>query len=289
MIIKQISLLFLLIISCFPSFAQVTTVQPSIMVVPYTKEGEDIRTVLEDDVNKRVVLTTIKEAFDQRGFSTVDFIGKLKARSNSAAFAENDQTDLKADIIENSGADIYVEAEIDINKGSRGSSVNIILNAYDTSTGTSLANKTGDSGYFYTDDMAKLASTAIRKNMDSFLNTLQDKFNQIIQNGRSITIRIGVDEGSDKLLDQEVEGTDNLLSEEIENWMEDNAYKNYYHIEGTTDKLIIFDDVRIPLKDERGRNYNINKFANAMQKFFNKINVPVTKSIKGNQIYISIQ
>lgn len=32
---------------------KVTTVQPKIMVVPYTKEGEDIRTLLEEDVNKR--------------------------------------------------------------------------------------------------------------------------------------------------------------------------------------------------------------------------------------------
>ncbi|WP_288849641.1 DUF6175 family protein [uncultured Alistipes sp.] len=37
----------------------VTTVQPKIMVIPYTKEGEDIRTVLEADVNKRIALTKI--------------------------------------------------------------------------------------------------------------------------------------------------------------------------------------------------------------------------------------
>ena len=41
--------------------------QPKIMVIPYTKEGEDIRTVLEKDANKRIVLTKIKEAFDERG------------------------------------------------------------------------------------------------------------------------------------------------------------------------------------------------------------------------------
>lgn len=44
------------------------------MVIPYTMQGEDIRTVLENDVNKRIALTKIKEAFDQRGYTTVDFL-----------------------------------------------------------------------------------------------------------------------------------------------------------------------------------------------------------------------
>lgn len=47
--------------------------QPKIMVIPYTKQGEDIRTILEADENKRIVLTKIKEAFDERGYSTVVF------------------------------------------------------------------------------------------------------------------------------------------------------------------------------------------------------------------------
>ena len=59
------------------SGGQVVTSQPKIMVVPYVKENENIRKILEDDVNKRIVLTKIKEAFDSRGFTTVDFIQKV--------------------------------------------------------------------------------------------------------------------------------------------------------------------------------------------------------------------
>ena len=39
----------------------VVSVQPKIMVLPYIKQGEDYRTILEEDVNKRIVLTKIKE------------------------------------------------------------------------------------------------------------------------------------------------------------------------------------------------------------------------------------
>ena len=56
----------------------VVTVQPKIMVIPYTKAGEDIRTILEQDVNKRITLAKIKEAFDSRGFTTVDLQRDLR-------------------------------------------------------------------------------------------------------------------------------------------------------------------------------------------------------------------
>lgn len=69
--------------------AATVTVQPKIMVVPFVKEGEDIRTVLESDADKRIILTKIKEAFDSRGFTTVDFLGKLKAASTQGAMASS--------------------------------------------------------------------------------------------------------------------------------------------------------------------------------------------------------
>lgn len=59
------------------AWAQTATVQPKIMVIPYTKQGEDISQVIENDVNKRIVLAKIREAFDSRGFTTVDFAANL--------------------------------------------------------------------------------------------------------------------------------------------------------------------------------------------------------------------
>lgn len=270
--------------------AAVTTVQPSIMVVPYTKEGEDIRTVLEADVSKRAVLTDIKESFDERGFTTIDFLGKYKAMSASSQINRNNQSDVVSDVVANSGADIYITAEIDINSSSAGTAVNIILSAYDAYTGASLANKTGNSGRFYTTDISRLANVAIKKNMDVFLDNMQGKFNEIVINGRSIMIEIGVDNGSAFQLSSEMPDTGNLLSDDIELWMEENAYKNNYHIQGTTDLNMIFDDVRIPLKDPKtGRNYNINKFAMGLNNFFRSKGIDIKRQTSGNHLYISIQ
>lgn len=282
---------FCAIIACAQ---QVGTVQPSIMVVPFTKEGQDIRKVIEADVNKRIVLTSIKEAFDNQGFTTVDFIGKFKAMSNAAGFTESNQKDLVDEIIANAGADIYISAEIDVNGTSQGTAVKIILTAFDSATGQSLANKVGDSGRFYTTDIGKLADIAVKKNMDQFLNTMQSKFNDIVANGKSIMVNIGIDEGSSYLMSSEVGDDGDLLSEVIENWMEDNAYKNVCHSTGTTERSIIFDDVRIPIKyiNDKGqeRNYKIQTFGSSMRKFFKSLGIEIGQpQVNGNQLYISIK
>ncbi len=277
------------------SFAQadaslVTTVQPKIMVIPYTKEGQDIRTMLEADVNKRIALTKIKEAFDSRGFTTVDFTAKLKAAGDDAIFAADNQTDLKSQIIQMSGADVYVEAETDVLLSSTGNSVKMLVTAYEISTGNSLANKVGESGKFYTDDIGKLASKAIESCAEDFLNVMQNKFTDIVENGKSIIINFGFTESSAYVMSSEIGSQGLQLSDELELWMEEHAYKNNYHIQGTTDRQMIFDDVRIPLKDPvTGNNYNTNKFALEIFKFMRSLGLKITRNIKGNTIYITIQ
>jgi len=272
------------------SGGKINTVQPKIMVIPFTKEGEDIRTVLEADVNKRIAITKIKEAFDGRGFTTVDFVAKLKAAKDNNVFTSDNQTDLKAQIIQMSGADVYVQAEVDVQKGQSGTSVTLILTAFEASTGNSLSNKVGESGKFYTDDIGKLASKAVEGVAEDFLNVMQTKFTDIVNNGKSVIIDISFDAGSQYKMSSEI-GSEKLpLSDQIETWMEKTAFKNNYHIQGTTDLKMIFDDVRIPLKDQAtGNNYNPNKFALALYQFFKGLGLEPHKDVKGSTIYITIK
>lgn len=211
---------------------EAVTVQPRIMVVPFVKQGEDIRTVLENDVNKRIVMAKIREAFDSRGFTTVDFLARLKSLSNTSGLTMDNQSDLKSMIIQQSGADVYVDAEMNVVLSSTGNSVKVIVTAYDISTGNSLSNKVGDSGKFYTDDIGRLASKAIEGCADDFLNTMQTKFNDIVQNGRSISVTIGFDAASAMSMSTEMGGDGLTLADEIELWMSENAYKNNYTYKG---------------------------------------------------------
>lgn len=269
--------------------APLPTSRPKIMVIPYTAEGEDIRNVLENDVNKRIALTKIKEAFDQRGYTTVDFFAKLKALSKSTALGNTQQQDLKTMIVQQSGADVYVEAETNLLQSPTGNASKVILSGYETSTANSLANAVCESGKFYTDDYGKLTSRAVETGMDRFLNTMQEKLMDIAANGQSISVTIGIDETSTHSMSQEV-GSDGLaLSDALELWIEENAYKGSYHIQGTTDKQMLFDDIRIPLKDENGRTYNINKFGLKLLAFFRNHGMKIERIVSNNMLIITIK
>ena len=265
------------------------TARPKIMVIPYTTKGEDIRTILENDVNKRIALTKIKEAFDQRGYTTVDFFAKIKALSNATALGYSQQTDFKTMVIQQSGADVYVEAEIDLLESSSGNAIKVILSAYEIFTANSLANAVCESGKFYTNDYGKLTSRAVVTGMDKFLNTMQEKLKNIAENGQSIAVTIGIDEDSSYLLSQEVGDEGLALSDALEIWMGENAYKGNYHIQRTTSKQMLFDDIRIPLKDENGRTYNINKFGLKLFTFFRKLGIKIERTTINNMLIVTIE
>ena len=264
-----------------------TTVQPKIIVMPYVTEGNDIRQTIETDPNIRIVLSKIREAFDKRGFTTIDFETKLKAQSANNALSENAQTNRSSMIIQNSGADIYVETEYIYTPSSTGNSVKVLMKACDVSTGSALASKDAFSGQFYTEDIARLAGAAVEKVADDFLNVIQTKFDDIVENGRSIILDIKIDEASIHTLHDSINESE--LADLIEDWVADHAYKNYYHIQGSTELEIIFDDIRIPLKDGNGRNYNINQFDREIRQLFKKIELQVAHTTKNNTLVITIK
>lgn len=272
------------------AIAQVNTVQPSIMVVPFVSEGEDIRKVLDMSNERRQVIAQISGAFADKGFATKDFYANFKSVSQTAVFEDDAQTDLKSQIIQSSGADIFVEADINVSRQSDGNSIRVILKACESSTSKVLASKIGDSGRYYTTDMGKLGAKAVEKAMDGFLSTMQQAFNDMIINGRSIVVNISFGEMSEFNTSSQIGSSSDELRDLLEEWMEKNAFKNYYHIQGTTAKKMIFDDVRIPLKDPvTGNNYNINKFSRALANFFKENGIMADRDMNGSTLYIKVR
>ena len=288
---KHLVFFFLLMVTGY-TWAQ-PIVQPKIMVVPYTNEGEDIRTILEKDENKRIVLTKIKEAFDERGVTTIDFVAKLKAMESGNVFNYDNKQDVKSQIIDMSGADIYVESEIiclqQLINGKTESRVKIVITAYEAATGASLANKIGESGAFYTKDIGKLGIKAISSCVDDFLRVMQTKFSDISENGRSLMLQIGFDENSSYTMESEVGSQGYLLQDEIELWVESHSYNGNYHLQGVSPLKMIFDDIKLPLTDEAGNKFSTSRFGMEMLKFFRSLNLQVSRSYRGSTLYITIK
>ena len=282
-------LLLFLILSCsFLNVFSQNTNLPKIMVIPFTKDGEDLRTILDNDINTRIAIAKVKEGFDSRGFTTIDFIGKLKSAKDNQVFTMDNQTDIKAKILELSGSDIYIVAETSTKSDETGSSATIIINGYETATGNSVANKVSNSGKFQTNDIEKLVSRAVEKSMDEFTFMVSDKFNQIIKNGRSVLVDFGFSENAVINMTTEIDKTGLALSDLLEDWISKNSFNGSYHIQGTTNQKMIFDEVKIPLKDKNSNNYTSTKFALDIFKYLKSLNLDVRKEIKGGNIYITI-
>jgi len=307
---KSFPFLLCLFFSCHLIYAQkeVMQIQPTIMVIPSVKEHEDLRTMLDSSITTRVAIAKVKEAFDDRGFTTVDFVAKLKATKVDAAFNSLNQSDLKSRLVQGSGADIYVEVEAAEQKSGSGNSVRLIFNAYDAFTGRGMGTKTISSNTVYTDKFDKLVENALKKTekvdgtnskiilLDDFLNVMQTKFDDIIENGRPIKIIFGVASNSEVKFNSEVGEDGDLLKDIIFDWADDNAFKNNYNDQGSTDTEIIFSEFRVPLRTDSGRNLRPSRFARSIRKYFRKIvndetgeTLDVGDDVRGGTIYITFK
>lgn len=285
-------LLLIFLFSAVTTFGQTTevnTIQPTIMLVPRIQEGEDIRTILDQDESLRVVISKLSEAFNERGFAPIDFLAKLKNYQENNLINATNQEDILAEIVELSGADIYVAVDMIYSESSSGNSVTIILNGYDSYTAASLANKTETSPKMYA-EFLPLAGKAIEKITEGFLVLLQSQFTQIVEDGRAVYVEFSLSPNASVDFDTEMDVSGLPLSDTVEEWMEENAYKNNYHIAGVTSKKLIYDQVRIPVRDPKNnRNYTPNKFALEIYKFIKSLNLSPDKFIKGGKIMITIE
>ena len=289
---KLLTLIFLVAFASIDLHSQegekAPTIQPTIMAIPFAKEGSSTRKMYEYSELNRIALTKVKEAFDQRGVNTIDFRAKLKQAQNAEVLTEDQEMTLKDEVIRMSGADIYVEIEANKDYCKTGNSVTVIMTAFDAFSGESLANKVSSSPKFNTDNFEKLAQKAVEAEVDNLLNTIQDKFNLMIENGRTIIMEVGLEIGLELDLDSEVDDSGYLLSELIEEWVADNAHNNYYHIQGTSATKMIFDIVKVPLKDANGTSYRTTKFVIGLRNYLKEKGIKVNRTITGNAIIVTL-
>jgi len=273
------------------TFAQVNTNQPTIIVVPHTFKGQDIRETIEGEngFNIRTVLARMKEAFDSRGFTTYDFISTVKRMETLNLFNSQTQTGYKEEIAKNSGADIYIDVELVVDRSEpNGTELKLIIEAVETATGRSLSNKIAASGRYHTNDINKLVLLAIDKTKDDFMNTLQAKFSDIVNNGRSIIIEFRLAQGSKINFNSEVGKDGDLLSEAIMDFMAANSFKNHNKKSVSTAKLLIYEDVRIPIRQQNGQNYPIDEFGRVLRKFLRNLHLNPTIEYPRGQIVVTI-
>lgn len=288
-IFQLITYIFILQIVSIHSLIGQESLNPTVMVIPFAKEGQQLRTVYERDdmLNLRVAVTKAKEAFDQQGIQTIDFRAKIKQLNMDDNVMAGNQSSVKQRVIELSGADVYVEIEAAVMEDADGSAVTVTATAFDAFSGQTLASDVATTKKYYTFNFERLSQKAINSFIKDFTKNIKGKFEDTINQGRVIVVNIGFDENAEIDLDEEMEDG-SLLSDTIEDWIANNAFNGLYHLQGVTSTKIIFDEVRIPVKESSGRNYRITKFAAKLRSFLKKQGLDVTRDVVGTKVYITI-
>jgi len=268
------------------------TVQPRILVIPYTRSDENMGTVLEEDVNRRVAVTTVKQAFDDLGFTTIDLQQVIRTVRTNAAILLTAETDFQTQILQASRADIYVQLEImDPEDPANPSSATVIRTAFLTNTATSLANMIGRSGRYRGVEYSRLVERAASDSINAFLQVMQARFDDVVTNGAIISFIISVAQGAENDLGSEVGPDPDILAFLIEDWFAENAWKNNYIIASTSSLRMVVDPVAIPLYDPTTcRNYNPSQFSREFVSFLRTLGVRVNLPlISGGSIIIELR
>ena len=264
-------------------------VLPTIMVVPYKRDGETYASVLAQDFDRRIAVSKVQDGFESRNVTTVDVEAKLAAVKRGQEFGANDATSNDKQLLMNSGADVYVVVDLNKDVTKDGARVSLIMKAYETSTGSILASKDAITRRFMNASTDALCSYAIQDNVEGFLDDICKNFSKQVSDGKRIALQFAIDGSSARTMNDRV-GKDNYpLSNLIHQWVRNNSHKGKYHLQGMVDTSVIFDYVLIPSRDEDGHMMDTAQYGFKIEAWMtDTLGVPCTSRFDGTTIYITI-
>ncbi|MBL4746510.1 MAG: hypothetical protein JKY08_09115 [Flavobacteriaceae bacterium] len=255
---------------------EVLQVQPSIMVLPYTGSGENALAKYEEKQEWKSIIATINKALQDRGFTpkdlqeTINQVKKNKGINSLKGISFN----IEEELLSQSRPDILIKAQINFHTEGAGNSVQIILNAIQLSNRGVLATLPQvSSPHFRTDDYGYIVKRLLNDEnvIEEFITDLNRGLGETVAKGLAITIVIQSPNDSLFKLDDEVTDDYDTVSDLIIDWVKKKAFKNQFKMGRSDSQSLIFDEVRIPLRDEYGNNYSINDFEKSLRKAIRRI------------------
>lgn len=286
---RIIAFLLFLLMTNLCVFAQ-TARKPTIMVIPsdhwctsryFTKvmdnQGKkvtinDYEAAFREDAELYSVAAKIGEIMAADGYPVKDYMQEYKSLMDEQTEEEVTMSSMGS-MIEETPLDMLrsrvkydIELRVDwtINKEGKGHSISVNIAAIDTYSNKQVAAANGTSK---AGDMiiARLIDGALEKQMKNFATQLNTHFNDIQQNGREITLQIRTWDSGYVTLEDENEDGDELI-DVISEWVEENTVNGAFNLASNTETRAKFEQVRIPMFNEKGRAMDARMFATQLRK-----------------------
>lgn len=268
--------------------------KPTIMIVPsdnwcvqrfftysFNNQGvsvkvPDYQRAFQEDTEIKSVIAKIGEMLTDLGYSLKDCEQELRSlmtrtaednvtisRISGASLVESPLDQLKR----RTKADIIVNVDWVIRKENGGRSITFILEAFDAYTSKRIATATGSCPPTNM-NIAQLLECGVASHIDNFDKQLDRYFRDLRTNGREIVFTVRCWDNWDKDLETEYNGEE--LTDCIQAWLRDHTINGTFNLTDGTENFAQFEQVRIPLFDDKGNAMDARAFATLLRKYLSK-------------------
>lgn len=301
---RIIAFLLFLLMTNLCVFAQ-TAKKPTIMVIPsdhwctsryFTKvmdnQGKkvtinDYEAAFREDAELYSVAAKIGEIMAADGYPVKDYMQEYKSLMDEQTEEKVTMSSMGSMIEETSldmlrrrvKYDIELRVDWTINQEAKGHSVSLNIAAIDTYSNKQVAAANG-TGKAADKIVVRLIENALKEEMKSFSAQLNNHFKDVQTNGREITLQIRCWDSGMITLEDENEDGDELI-DVIAEWVEDNTVNGAFNLASNTETRAKFEQVRIPMFNDKGRAMDARMFANQLRKYLREQSIECKVMNKG--------
>ena len=253
-----------------------------------TKKTPNYQQAFTEDAELPLVISKIGGLLTSIGYSLKD--AEMETKAVYARMAEDDLTSSKdgslidespLDMIKRKAKmDILIQIWWDVNREANGKSVSFILEAFDSYTSKRLATASGISEVS-NNSVPVMLEKAIKGYIKPFDKQLDAYFKDTRINGREIVLNVRVWDSWDNDLETEYNGKE--LIEIIQDWLHEHAVKGVFNLSDGSERFAQFEQLRIPLEDDKGRALDARGFVSGLRKYLaeSPYNIPSKIMLRG--------
>lgn len=299
---KRIMPLFLALLVSSSIYSQ-TAKKPTIMILPsdnwcvqryftqeFSNQGQTVRIpnyqqAFQEDIEIGTVISKVGGLLTGMGYSIKDAEQGIKSlatreaednvtmsKTSGASLAETPLDILKRRL----KSDIVIQIGWNLNREANGRSATFNIEAFDSYTNKRIASSTGTTKAS-NEPIAVILEQGVKQNIVEFDKLLVQWYNDQLKNGREIVLTVRCWDNWDKDLETEYDGDE--LTDCIQNWINDHTVNNAFNLSDGTEKIAQFEQVRIPLFDDKGKAMDARAFATELRKHLQKPPYNITSKV----------
>lgn len=245
----------------------------------------DYKAAFQDDAELSTVISIVGGLLAECGYPVKDSEQELKnldvrqgednammSTTSGASLVESPLDVLKR----KSKSDMIIQIGWSVNRESAGKSVTFQLDAIDSYTSKRIASATG-TGDAAEDIVPRLLEKAVKAHIPEFTQKLDNYFYELEVKGREIVMTIRRWDSWENDLETEYDGEE--LTDCIVEWLHQNTVGGNFNLSDATENFMQLEQVRIPIKNERGMQLDARGFANQLRKYLQKDPFNITSKV----------